>query len=193
MTSTDQDPFEGLEDLPALTTSRLVLRGITEADVPALFEIFSDGEVMRYWSRPPMTSMDHARALVTEIQGHWQARTLFQWGVTERAGGALVGTCTLYRWDRVHARAEVGYALRKDRWGRGLATEAVGAVLDFGFDRMGLHRVGADTDPRNTASARVLERLGFQREGLQRGTYRHLGEWADSALWGLLAHERKGV
>ena len=190
MTTPDHDPFEGLEHLPTLSTSRLVLRAITEADASALFEIFSDGDVMRYWSRPPMTSRDQARALATEIQVHWLARTLFQWGIAERAGGALVGTCTLYRWDRAHARAEIGYALRKDRWGRGLASEAVAAVLDFAFGRMGLHRVGADTDPRNVASARLLERLGFKLEGLQRETYRHLDEWADSALWGLLARDR---
>jgi RimJ/RimL family protein N-acetyltransferase len=137
-----------------------------------------------------MTSRDQARALAIEIQAHWLTRTLFQWGIAERAEGALVGTCTLYRWDRTHARAEIGYALRKDSWGRGLASEAVAAVLDFGFERMGLHRVGADTDPRNVASARLLERLGFKHEGLQRETYRHLDEWADSALWGLLARDR---
>ena len=191
MTHLAHDPFEGLEQLPTLSTSRLELRAITEADAPALFEIFSDGEVMRYWSRPPMASMEQARALVTEIQAHWQSRTLFQWGIAEGTEGPLVGTCTLYRWDRAHARAEIGYALRKDRWGRGLASEAVSAVLDFAFGRMGLHRVGADTDPRNLASARLLERLGFKPEGIQRETYRHLGEWADSALWGLLARERR--
>ena len=183
------DPFEGLEELPMLETERLVLRPVTEADAPALFDVFSDAEVMRYWSRPPMTSMDQARAFVTEIQAHWHARSLFQWGITERSGGALIGTCTLYRWDRTHARAEIGYALRRDRWGRGLATEAVRAVLDFAFERMRLHRVGADTDPRNAASGRVLERLGFEREGRQRETYRHLGEWADSELWGLVRND----
>ena len=181
------NPFEGLEQLPTLPTERLVLRAVTENDASALFAIFSDDAVMRYWSRPPMTSIEDARALVTEIEAHWRSRTLFQWGVTERMGGSLIGTCTIYGWNRTHARAELGYALRKDRWGRGLATEAVRAVLDFAFGPMGLHRVGADTDPRNEASARLLERLGFQREGMQRETYHHLGEWADSALWGLLS------
>jgi RimJ/RimL family protein N-acetyltransferase len=184
------DPFEGLDELPTLSTERLGLRAVVEADAASLFEIFSDHEVMRYWSRPPMASMEDARALVAEIRAHWHARTLFQWGVTPREGGALIGTCTLYGWNRAHARAELGYALRKDRWGCGLATEAVGAVLDFAFGTMRLHRVGADTDPRNLASARVLQRLGFKPEGVQRETYHHLGEWADSALWGLLAAER---
>lgn len=193
MTISGSDPFEGLETLPALTTERLTLRAITEADAAALFAIFSDPEVMRYWSSPAMKSMDDARALALEIETLWRQRTLFQWGVTVRGDDTVVGTCTLYRWDRRHARAELGYALRRDRWGRGIASETVSGVLDFAFDRMGLHRVGADTDPRNAASERVLLRLGFAREGRQRETYHHLGEWADSVLWGLLARDRKGT
>jgi len=189
MTPPVADPFADLSELPRLATRRLVLRGIVRTDAPALFDVFSDPQVMRYWSRPPMASLQEAEALFEEIDAHWRARTLFQWAIVE--SGAVVGTCTLYQWNRTHARAELGYALRRDRWGQGLATEAVAAVLGFAFERMGLHRVGADSDPRNAASARVLERLGFVPEGRQRETYHHLGEWADSALWGLLAGDWK--
>jgi len=173
-------------DFPQLTTERLVLRAVTERDAPALYEIFSDPAVMRFWSRPPMESIEEAIALVREIESGWNARTLLQWGITSKGEGAVIGTCTLYRWDRTHRRAELGYVLRRERWGAGIATEAVRAVLDHAFGTMNLHRIGADTDPRNAASARLLERLGFSREGLQRETYFHLGEWADSELWGLV-------
>jgi RimJ/RimL family protein N-acetyltransferase len=175
-----------MTEFPTLTTDRLVLRAVTDSDAPALFEIFSNPEVMRFWSRPPMESTEEAFSLVRDIEAGWNARTLLQWGVTLKSEDLVIGTCTLYRWDRTHRRAELGYVLRRDRWGSGLATEAVRAVLDFGFAEMKLHRIGADTDPRNAASARVLQRLGFQREGLQRQTYFHLGEWADSELWGLV-------
>jgi RimJ/RimL family protein N-acetyltransferase len=175
-----------LNSFPTLKTERLVLRAVTEDDARALFEIFSDPQVMRFWSRPPMASVDDAHALVREIEAGWHARTLLQWGVALKADDVVIGTCTLYRWDRTHRRAELGYVLRRDRWGSGIATEAVRTVLDHAFGTMDLHRVGADTDPRNAASARLLERLGFQREGLQRETYFHLGEWADSELWGLV-------
>ncbi|HVQ35063.1 MAG TPA: GNAT family N-acetyltransferase [Candidatus Bathyarchaeia archaeon] len=176
--------------LPTLKTERLVLRAVTEADARALFEIFSDPQVMRFWSRPPMASIDEAVSLVREIESGWHTRTLLQWGITLKSEGLVIGTCTLYRWDRTHRRAELGYVLRRDRWGSGIASEAVRAVLDHAFGEMGLHRVGADTDPRNVASARLLVRLGFEREGLQRETYFHLGEWADSELWGLLARDK---
>jgi RimJ/RimL family protein N-acetyltransferase len=179
-----------MTDFPQLTTQRLVLRAVTERDAPALFEIFSDPDVMRFWSRPPMESVEEAISLVREIESGWKLRTLLQWGITMKGENAVIGTCTLYRWDRTHRRAELGYVLRRDRWGSGIATEAVRAVLDHGFGEMKLHRVGADTDPRNAASGRVLERLGFEREGRPRETYYHLGEWADSELWGLV---RKGV
>ncbi|HJQ98867.1 MAG TPA: GNAT family N-acetyltransferase [Candidatus Polarisedimenticolaceae bacterium] len=176
-----------MTEFPRLETARLVLRALSEPDAPALFEVFSDPQVMLYWSRPPMASVEEAVALVRDIEVGFRTRTLLQWGITLKGANAVIGTCTLYRWDHAHRRAELGYVLRRDHWGRGLATEAVSAVLDFAFGEMGLHRVGADTDPRNSASARLLERLGFQREGLQRETYFHLGEWADSELWGLVA------
>ena len=103
-----------MSDLPRLTTERLVLRAIKEADVPALFEIFSDPDVMRYWSRPPMASVEEAISLVREIEAGWYARTLLQWGITLKNEGLVIGTCTLYRWDRTHRRAELGYVLRRD-------------------------------------------------------------------------------
>ena len=183
------DPFEGLDELPSIATERLVLRAITPSDASALFAIFSDEQVMRFWSSAAMVSIEEAEALAREIDALGRARTLLQWGIVVKDDPGLVGTCTLYRWERRHRRAELGYALRRDVWGRGYATEAVTGVLRFAFDAMGLHRVGADTDPRNAASARVLERLGFEREGVQRETYLHLGEWADSVMWGLVGDD----
>ena len=76
--------------------------------------------------------------------------------------------------------------MRRDRQGRGLASEAVRQALDFGFGTLGLERVEADVDPRNGASCRLLERLGFQREGLLRNRWRVGDEFADSVIFGLL-------
>ena len=96
---------------------------------------------------------------------------------------------SLFALDRNNRRAEVGYALRRDAWGRGYATEAVGAVVAWGFGELGLHRLEADIDPRNTASAAVLTRLGFRLEGVLRERWFVAGEVSDSAMYGLLAHE----
>src|SRR5687768_4548145 len=84
-----------LERLPTIVTPRTKLRWLTPDDAPALFEIFSDPEVCRYWSRDPMRSMEDAEALQREIAGYFAERSLFQWGVAEADSDRIIGTCTL--------------------------------------------------------------------------------------------------
>lgn len=173
--------------LPILDTPRLRLRAPSDGDIPALFAIFGDPEAMRYWSTPAMTDLAQAAARLRDGERHAEAGTLFEWGIARREDDALIGTCTLFRIDRDHRRAELGYILRRDHWGRGLAKEALTAVIDRAFGTLALHRLEADTDPRNTASRRLLERLGFTLEGRLRERYFVAGEVQDSSFYGLLA------
>jgi RimJ/RimL family protein N-acetyltransferase len=175
--------------LPTLATDRLLLRWLVPADAPALFAIFGDPEVCRYWSRPPLDDLAGAEALQREIAALFAARTLLQWGVVERATGALVGTATLAALEPAHGRAEVGYALARAVWGRGYAAEALAALVAFAFEALALHRLEADVDPRNARSVRALERAGFVREGHQRERYCLAGERQDALLYGLLRRE----
>jgi RimJ/RimL family protein N-acetyltransferase len=175
--------------LPRLETPRLKLRTLTDADLPSLFSIFSDPEAMRYWSRPAMTDVAEAEALLSEIQRHAEEETLFQWGIARREDDLVIGTCTLFRIDREHRRGELGYILRRDHWGRGLAHEALTALVGHAFGAMGLHRLEADIDPRNAGSIRSVERLGFKPEGRLRERYFVAGEIQDSLIYGLLAPE----
>jgi [ribosomal protein S5]-alanine N-acetyltransferase len=175
--------------LPTLDTARLRLRWLTPDDVPALFAVFGDPEVCRYWSRPALADVDAARALQAEIAEAFADRSLFQWGIARRDTDAIVGTCTLATLSAEHARAEVGFALARACWGRGYVAEALPAMVRFAFETLGLHRLEADADPRNAASIRALERVGFVREGYQRERYHMLGEWQDGVLFGLLRRE----
>jgi ribosomal-protein-alanine N-acetyltransferase len=175
--------------LPTLETERLRLRWLTSADVPALFEVFSDPEVMRYWSHGPLSDAAAAADLLARIHAHFRARDLFQWGVALRGTDEVIGTCTLASLNPEHRRAEVGYALGRRHWGRGYMGEALPALLRFAFGRLDLHRVEADVDPRNERSLRSLERLGFRREGLLRERYHVCGETQDALLLGLLRSE----
>ncbi|HKG93293.1 MAG TPA: GNAT family N-acetyltransferase [Gemmatimonadaceae bacterium] len=175
--------------LPTLATERLTIRWLTAADVPALFAIFGDADVCRYWSHPPLADLAAASRLLAEIHAYFAARTLFQWGIARRDGGGVIGTCTLASIDAAHRRAELGFALRRDCWGRGYIAEALPALLAFAFETLGLHRLEADVDPRNEASVRVVERLGFRREGLLRERYHVLGDVQDSLIYGLLRRE----
>jgi [ribosomal protein S5]-alanine N-acetyltransferase len=175
--------------LPTLLTERLALRWLTPADVPALYEIFSDAEVTRYWSSPPLSDLAAAEALLAEIREAFARRTLFQWGIARRSDDLVVGTCTLAGLTAAHRRAELGFALGRVHWGRGYIAEALPALVGFAFDQLGLHRLEADVDPRNRASIRALERLGFRREGYLRERYHLRGEIQDALMYGLLRPE----
>jgi RimJ/RimL family protein N-acetyltransferase len=181
--------FDWGNRLPRLRGDRVELRALEDGDVPALFGIFGDPEVMRYWSTPPFASVKEALDLLAGIRAGFHDRRFFQWGVQEIATGELVGTCTLFYLIPAHRRAEIGYALARPRWGSGLGSDAVRTLVGFAFDTLGLHRLEADVDPRNARSLRLLERQGFRREGLLRDRYQVSGEIQDAVLLGLLRPE----
>ena len=179
--------------LPEVRAERVKLRWLTEADVPSLFAVFSDPEVMRYWSSEPMADPGEAEALLDDIRAHFAAGTLFQWGVALTGDDRVVGTCTLSNLDGRNRRGEIGYALAREQWGKGLMGEALTALLDYAFTTLGLHRIEADVDPGNAASLRLLGRLGFRREGLLRERWLVGGRAHDSVMLGLLGREWRGV
>lgn len=181
------------EILPTIEATRISLRWLTEEDVPSLFSIFSDPEVMRYWSSLPLTDRDGARRLLADIHDYFRQRTLFQWGIARRTDGLIIGTCTLFNIDSANRRAELGYALGREHWGQGYMQEALGALLEFCFDSLNLHRVEADVDPQNGASIKTLERLGFQREGYLRERWLVGGGVQDALFYGLLRREWRGA
>ncbi|MEM1042802.1 MAG: GNAT family N-acetyltransferase [Bacteroidota bacterium] len=172
--------------LPTLDTERLRLRHPRPADAEAVLAIFGDIRAMRYWSHEPLEDLGAAQRYLAEIDTGFAERVLFQWAITEPDPDQLIGTVTLTAWDRTNRHAEVGFVLAPAQWGTGYASEAVRAVLGFGFGRMDLHRIEAELDPRNGGSERLLRRLGFRREGLLRQRWYLYNEWCDSLLYGLL-------
>lgn len=184
--------FEWGDRLPTLAAERVALRSLDDDDVPDLFAVFSDAEVMRYWSSPPLKSIADATALLKEIHEGYRGRHLFQWGISRATDGRVIGTCTLFHLDRRHRRGEIGFALGRRHWGKGLATEALRTLIVFAFERLDLHRLEADADPRNDRSLLLLERQGFQREGYLRERYHMEGEVQDAVLLGLLRSDWTG-
>lgn len=178
-----------LPPAPRLAGRRVALRGFRRKDFTALFGLHSDPQVMRYWSFPAWTECAQARGYFARALNGNDPDTMLCWAITLPPSDLLVGTTTLFSIDRGQGRAEIGYALGSDRWGKGLAREAVALALDHAFDALGLRRVEADVDPRNAGSMRLLESLGFRQEGLLRERW-HVGdEVTDSAWFGLLARE----
>ena len=175
--------------LPVITTERVVLRWISEDDIDGLFEVFSDPQVMRYWSSVPLPNREAAAELQREIAAGNENNTMFKWGLALRESNSVIGTTTLFNLSLDNGRAEIGYAMARGYWGKGYMNEALRALVSHAFDVMNLRRLEADVDPRNAASIRTLERLGFQREGFLRERWHVNGELQDAIFYGLLRRE----
>ncbi len=170
-----------------LHTPRLHLRPLVEADVPALFALYSHADVTRYWSHGPWTDDAPAHAMVARDRSSLASGESLRLGLAlHTAPEALIGTCSLFNLMPQCRRGEIGYALHPAHGGQGLMHEALKALLNWAIPALSLHRLEADIDPRNTASARSLERLGFEREGVLRERWIEGDEVSDSALYGLL-------
>ena len=173
----------------SLRTERLLLRPLRETDAPGLFSIYSDPRVTRYLSRPAWTDIGQAQQKIAQHLVALQVGEYLRLGIEVQPGGELVGDCTLFHLDAQCRRAEIGYTLGFDAWGRGFMHEALQALVNFGFGEMKLNRIEADIDPRNLASAGSLERLGFRFEGLLRERWIVDDEVSDSGLYGLLCSD----
>ncbi len=179
----NQDP------LPTIKAERVLLRRITDEDLDALFTVFSDPQVMRYWSTPPLVDMNAARELLSEIHDSARQGTFLKWGIARISDNLLIGTATIYNLDLSNGRAEIGYALGREHWGHGYMNETLNALLGYAFEELNLRRLEADVDPRNAASIRSLERLGFKKEGFLRERWHIAGEIQDALFFGLIKRE----
>ncbi|MDB5695862.1 MAG: family N-acetyltransferase [Sphingomonas bacterium] len=169
--------------MPVLTTTRLVLRPLVTSDADALHAIYGDEEAMRWWSHAPHDTLEQTRERVARNVAGPDFRV---WAVTLRGDDRAIGTVNAM--ERRSGLIEIGYSLARAHWRRGLAGEAVTALIDLLFHQ-GARRLFADTDPDNAPSNRLLERLGFTLEGRLRGEWEtHIGV-RDSLIWGLLGDE----
>lgn len=184
-------PTFEFESIPRLETDRLILREIDpEADLQALFDLFADERVALSTDTGPFTEMWEAEEVMDWFGAIFRARQGLRWAITVRDGdGSLIGTCGFNVWNRRNRSAEIGYDLMPDYWGRGIATEAVQRIISWGFKEMGLNRIQADAMVHNEASARVLEKLGFAEEGLQRQGGYWRNEFHDLRYFGLLRRD----
>jgi len=174
--------------LPVLQGPQVRLRAQRADDVPALFALYSDPQVMRYWSAAPFTHLQQAQDKFEFQDRGVRTGEFAQWAIV-RADDALIGTCSLFELSMADRRASFGYALASAYWGNGYALEATRLVVEHAFGVMALRRLEADVDPRNLASLRLLDRLGFAREGLLRERWQVDGGTQDSLICGLLERD----
>jgi RimJ/RimL family protein N-acetyltransferase len=151
-------------DVPTIETARLRLRPLVEDDIPDWARlIYADPEVTRYLPGPDVTPLERTERLYRYFSDHWPLHGYGVWAVTDRATGNFLGQAGLNHIADLN-ETELDYALAKDSWGRGLASEAAGGVVRYAFETAGLTRLIGFVIPENIASRRVLERIGFAYE-----------------------------
>lgn len=183
-------PMPGTPTLEtSLRTERLVLRLVREEDLPSLLEMNADDAVTRYLPYDSWRGMDDAQAWMARAQARLAANEAWQFVIVLRESGRVIGSCLLFHFDLPNGRAELGYLLGQAHWGAGYMREAAGALVELAFGPAGLRRLEAEIDPRNEASARLLERVGFVKEGHLRERWDTKGEVSDSGLYGLLQRD----
>ncbi|HLO16012.1 MAG TPA: GNAT family protein [Anaerolineales bacterium] len=173
-----------------LITERLILRDFVEADWVAVLAYQQNPLYLHYNEWTSRTAED-VREFIQIFLAHQKQdpRIKFQLAVTLKSTGQLIGNCGVRR-DSVYAHeGDIGYELDPNYWGKGYATEAARAVLDFGFSEINLHRITAWCVADNLGSAHVLEKLGMRQEGRLRENHFYKGRWWDTLLYAILYDE----
>lgn len=177
------------DDRPSLTTERLLLRPFLSTDSARVYEVCQDREIASRTRNIPHPYPESAAS--DWVAGHvdlWRAGEAAIFAICPTEGGPLVGAVGLEINQQDH-NAELGYWLARSSWGCGICTEAVGAVIRFGFEELGLFRVHSHFMTRNPASGRVMEKNGMRHEGSLRSHVRKWGVFEDIEVYGLLRSE----
>lgn len=155
------------EAFPQLETKHLILREMRPEDAEAIFRMYGDEEVMRYRDVLAFTRLEEAQHFLETVRARYERGEELHWGITLKGEDSVIGSCG-YSWHLGRHFGALGYDLARLYWKQGIMTEAIGALLRFGFEVRNLHRVEARVRRGNEASTRLLRRLGFQEEGLLR-------------------------
>ena len=181
-------PFD-FSHFPVLTTDRLRLREMTPQDLTALLKHLGNPEVVKYMEMQAIKTREQADEWLGWMGSYFSARDGLRWGVTLKSDHTFIGSAGIHNWNRESQYAEIGYDINQHYWGNGYATEVSRALITFGINQMHLNRIEADIIAGNTASMRVLEKLGFHEEGILRERVYKDGKYHDIHLFGLLAKD----
>ena len=177
-----------LNDFPTLTTERLILREISDKDADAIYQILSNPAVIQYDTFELFQDIKQAHDLIAWFQSQIQAQNAIFWGITLIGRPEVIGFCKC-EIEIPEVRADLGYDLNADYWNRGIMTEAIGAVVDFAFRTLQIHRIEATASIENPASIKILEKVGFMREGVMRERCLMGGRYHDMQMLSILKRE----
>jgi ribosomal-protein-alanine N-acetyltransferase len=193
MTHVVSKPENIFSELPELETRRLVLRKFRLEDADEVFAYASDPEVTRYTIFDYHTDKQQSLEFLNSVLVRYGLGEPAPWAIWHKGHAKVIGGCGFSHYDREHGRAEVGYAIARYYWGHGFTTEAMQAVIRFGFEQGGLNRIEARCIPAHTPSQRVMEKLGMKFESLQRQHSFFKGGYQDLTLFVLLKSEYEAM
>ncbi|MFS0557978.1 GNAT family N-acetyltransferase [Brevibacillus sp. 179-C9.3 HS] len=177
------------DQFPIIETDRLILRQPDRNDLEDIYEVLSHEEVAKYVGVARFQSMAEAEMELRWYQDLFEQKQGLRWAVSDRSTGKFLGSCGYKNYHAVHNKAEVGYDLNFAWWNKGIMSEALAPIIAYGFSQMNLNRMEADADTRNTASIHLLQKFGFQIEGIHRETEYENGMYIDLVKLSLLRRE----
>lgn len=176
------NPFP--EQFPTLETERLSLQEFNHQDAADLFRIRTNETFMLYMGLYPMKEVVEAERHIHMLLDTYTQKKGIAWKITEKVSGEMVGYIGFFDLDDRHSRAEVGFGIALEHQNKGFAKEALDHIVDYCFKELNIHSLMTEIDPRNTACTRLVEKCGFQKEGLFRENFYFDGEFLDSAYYG---------
>lgn len=175
--------------LKPIETDRVCVRPVLASDLPSLLAVNSDEEVVKFLGHAPWQAMADAEAWFERVSKLQASGSALEFAIAAKETGSVIGRCALFDFEEVNAHARLGYVLGRAHWGEGYMREALTALINCAFSEMDLRRLEASVEAQNTASAGLLRRLGFTKEGVLRERWVTKGETMDAEVYGLLRHE----
>jgi ribosomal-protein-alanine N-acetyltransferase len=181
-----KDAFNTFKTFPRIETSRLALRDIKPSDAKDLFAFMSDEETLKNNLMSPHKKIAETDKLIKTLTKQYDRKREMRWGVTIKGSDTIIGITGYYNIHPMDFQTEVGCLLAKQHWSGGIMTEALAAILTFGFEKMVFNRVTAFIRPDNIGAIRMVEKVGFQEEGFLRECKFLNNGFHDLGVYGLL-------
>ena len=176
---------------PLLETGRLRLRPLHRQDAFDLLALRTDPDVMRYMDVKPFRSVQEARQWIATYRQRFRKKKSLVWALATKSDDRFIGYAGFWRMMPEQLRAEIAYAILPSDWGKGLMSEAMQAMLDFGFQQLRVHSIEANINPENLRSRKLLEKFGFSQEAHFRENYFFEGQFIDTVVFSILEQDWK--
>ena len=177
------------QPFPVIETDRLILREVTLDDAEAFFQLRTNIDAMRFLDKYLPKKIEEIQELIGKIIEGIQKNESIGWAICMKGNPSLLGTIGYHRIYKEHYRAEIGYMLQPAYWNKGIMSEAITKILDFGFNNMKLHSIEAHINPNNDASKSILKKFKFIKEAYHKENYFFNGKFLDTEIYSLLRNQ----